>query len=259
MALYNRYMKDGPGVRKDAPKKKAFFAFFDIYIKRFWKLIELNLLYFICCIPIITIGPATAGFTYVLRNWARDDHAFLLSDFWDGARKNWKQAFTVSLIQLFVIVCLIFGILQFNPNDTLFVIYFVVAVCINVLFSMMMLYVYPMMVTFKFNLKQLFKNAFIFANIGIKTNIITLLLIIILTVPFFILFWFFPFIIVLLPTILLSTIGLIINFNVYPYLEKYIIEPYYKDHPEERKESSNEESLFNDERIIKGGGEEENE
>lgn len=250
MGLFNGYMKDGPGVRKDAPKKKAFFAFFDIYIKRFWKLIELNMLYFICCLPIITIGPATAGFTYVLRNYARDSHSFLWSDFFDAVRKNWKQSFIVSLIQFFMLICLIFGISQFDPSNTFFMIYFVVAVFVNVFFTMMMFYVYPMLVTFKFNLKQLFKNAFIFANIGLKTNIITLFLSALLIVSYIILIGLFSPLIILLPLILLSTIGLIINFNVYPYLEKYIIKPYYEEHPEELEKETDEETLFNDERVL---------
>lgn len=245
MGLFNGYLKEGPGVRKDEPKKKAFFAFFDIYIKRFWKLIQLNMLYFICCIPIVTIGPATAGFTYVLRNYARDTHSFLYSDFFDAVKKNWKQSFCVSLIQLAMGVFLIFGISQYEPGNTFFVIYFIIAVCINVIFTMMMFYVYPMIVTFKLSLRQIFKNALIFVSLGIKTNIITFFLCLLLIIPFIIGFMYFPAIFILLPLILLSTIGLIINFNVYPYLKKYIIDPYYKDHPEEIKEN-NEESIFND-------------
>ena len=37
-------------------------------------------------VPCIAItGPFTAGFSYVTRNWARDEHAFIWSDFKDAA------------------------------------------------------------------------------------------------------------------------------------------------------------------------------
>lgn len=67
--LFN-YSKPGPGVDKNGPKKKRFFLFFELYFRKFWKMIELNLLFLVCCIPIVTIGPAIAGMTYVLRNYA---------------------------------------------------------------------------------------------------------------------------------------------------------------------------------------------
>lgn len=248
MGIFNGYLKEGPGVRKDEPKKKPFFQFFDIYFKRFWKLIILNMLYFVCCIPIITIGPATAGFTCVLRNFARDTHSFLVSDFFEAIKKNWKQSFVVSVLQFLMGLFLFFGISQYDQDNTFFVIYFIVSVAINVIFAMMMFYVYPMIVTFKLSLKQIFKNAFLFVHLGIKTNIITLFLTSSLIGLFvFGVIKFLP-IIILLPLILLSTIGLIVNFNVYPYLKKYIIDPYYKEHPEELNEIK-EKTIFNDREV----------
>ena len=41
--------------------------------------------------PLIAItGPATAGASYVSRNWARGQHSFMASDFMEHARKNWE-------------------------------------------------------------------------------------------------------------------------------------------------------------------------
>ena len=42
-------------------------------------------------IPCIALtGPFTAGMSYVTRNWARDEHAFIWSDFRDAVKENWK-------------------------------------------------------------------------------------------------------------------------------------------------------------------------
>ena len=81
MGLFNDYMREGKGVDKGPDFRPRFIIFFDIYLRKFWNLILLNLLYVVCCIPIVTIGPATAAMTKILRNYAREEHAFLWSDF----------------------------------------------------------------------------------------------------------------------------------------------------------------------------------
>ncbi len=43
-------------------------------------------------------GPFTAGVSYVTRNWARDEHAFIWSDFIDAVKKNWKIPLVISTI-----------------------------------------------------------------------------------------------------------------------------------------------------------------
>lgn len=91
MGLFGvNYAKEGPGIDKNAPQKKRFFLFWDIYFRKFWKLIQLNLVYFLFYIPagaglyfmlmdginlvsillilisVVLLGPATAGVTYVV-------------------------------------------------------------------------------------------------------------------------------------------------------------------------------------------------
>lgn len=53
--LFN-YEKEGPGIEKDAPKKKAFIVFFETFFRNFWKFISVNAVYLLLSIPIITNG-----------------------------------------------------------------------------------------------------------------------------------------------------------------------------------------------------------
>jgi len=48
------YTRPGPGVDKNAPKKKPFFLFFELVGRKFGRLIFLNLLYFIAILPLLT-------------------------------------------------------------------------------------------------------------------------------------------------------------------------------------------------------------
>ena len=49
-------------------------------------------------------GPATAGTTYVVRNWARDEHAWVWSDFKISWKQNWKESLIIMLINGLVLI-----------------------------------------------------------------------------------------------------------------------------------------------------------
>ena len=59
--------------------------------------------YLLLLCPLCAItGPANMGLCYVLRNWARDEHAYAWTDFWQGLRDNWKQGLLLGFLKGFV-------------------------------------------------------------------------------------------------------------------------------------------------------------
>ena len=114
-------------------------------------------------IPAIAItGPFTAGLSYVTRNWARDEHAFVWSDFKDAVRENWKPALAVSAITGFVplitYICWMFygDLAKTNP---LFMLPQVLSLTLGVIWLMCLLYLYPMLVTYRLRFKDMLKNS----------------------------------------------------------------------------------------------------
>ena len=64
---YRSYYKPGKGVEKDAPEKNAFFRFFEIYGRKFWRFIEVNLVFFVILLPLLlTIYAAVYDTMYTL-------------------------------------------------------------------------------------------------------------------------------------------------------------------------------------------------
>jgi uncharacterized membrane protein YesL len=118
-------------------------------------------------IPCIAItGPSTAGLSYVTRNWARDEHAFVWSDFWDALKANWKQALLISgitgFVPLIVYVCWMFyG--ELSQQNALFMIPQVLTLTIGVVWMMCLTYAYPMLVTYKLRLRDLLRNSLLLA------------------------------------------------------------------------------------------------
>ena len=52
------YESAGVGIPKNAPKKKGVFRFFELLFRKFWKLIQVNMLYSVFFIPILLAGYA---------------------------------------------------------------------------------------------------------------------------------------------------------------------------------------------------------
>ena len=115
--------------------------------------------------PAIAItGPFTAGAAYVTRNWARDEHSFIWSDFWDAVKGNWKQGLLTSIITgvmpLFMYVSwTVYG----NMAKTMPVCYVAQVLCIMIglLWMMSLMYTYPQMITYDLKYPALIRNSLI--------------------------------------------------------------------------------------------------
>ena len=130
------------------------------------------------CLPMITVGPAQAGMTYILRNFSREEHAFLWSDFIEHAKKNFKQSMIVGTINLFITV-LVIVLINFYfslPGSLLITAASTILIVVFVIFMMMSMYIYPMMVTFNLTIRQLYKNALSFAIMKLIPNLLILIL-----------------------------------------------------------------------------------
>ncbi|MBQ3038800.1 MAG: DUF624 domain-containing protein [Clostridia bacterium] len=255
MGLFN-YSKPGPGIEKDAPKKKGVFLFFEIFFRKFWKLCQVTMLHFICSLPIMIInfflltpgivsflssvsandpvftsnvvaqyttamsvfiiltllvfcgsGPASAGSAYIHRCFAREEHAWIWSDFFNKMKENFKQGMLVAVADIAVInlglVAMRFYYNYFlqTGNDLWFILLFVLLIFL-VIFVFSNFYIYQLMVTFESGIVNLFKNSFIMALATMPVNII--LSLIIIAASFFFYMTFEPIFAVLLSFLLIS-------------------------------------------------------
>lgn len=238
---YNRL---GPGVDKNGPQKKGIVIFFEIYFRKFWKLVLANLLYVLVSLPVVTNGLASAGLTYITRNFAREKHAFIYADFMDTVKKNWKQALVIGLLNL-LFGALIFVDIWFFWFDERLIgfIGLTVSFFVLILYTFMKYYIYMMMITFKLTIKQLLKNALLLSFVGLKRNLLISVVLLLFYGIGLLLVFFVPDYITI--TILLFAYILffpafrsfLIQFNIFPIVKKYMIDPYYKEHPGEDREA----------------------
>lgn len=229
--MTGNFEKSGSGVAKNQNSKHGIKLFFEIFVRKFWALLKLNFMYFVCCIPIITIGPATSGFTKILKNYSQEKNAFLWEDFWESFRKNFKQSFIMGIIDIIVAVGVCLGtIFYFNllKENNFYIVPLALIITIAITFAMMNYYIYLMIVSVELPLKTIVKNSFILTCVGLKNALLSLVLVVLITAAVLVGAWFLPVAGILFPTILLSFIGFIIVFNCYPVIEKHVINPFYE-------------------------------
>lgn len=232
---FSSYDKAGPGVMKNAPQKKRFFVFWELYFRKFWKMISLSLIYFLFCIPIVTIGPATVALVRILRNYSLEKNAFLFSDFWDTFKQNFLKGFVVGIIDIVLAVSLATSISyypQLGEQTTWGYILLGITLSITLTVIMMNFFIFLMIAVTDIKLTKIFKNAFALTSVAIGKNFRTLLLVT-LTVGAMVLLCMINLTFVfLVPLWMLSFVWFIIVFNSYPIIQKYVINPYYEERGE---------------------------
>ncbi len=122
-------------------------------------------------------GPASAGSAYIMRNFAREEHAWVFSDFWDSLKHNFCKSMIVLLVDIAV---LYLSLTAFNFYSSLYIlsentIYLVaqgILAFILILYTFMHYYIYQLMVTYESSLKSLYKNCMLFAIAKFPQNIL---------------------------------------------------------------------------------------
>ena len=215
------YDKPGPGVDPNAPQKRSFFRFFEIFWRKFSKFFQAGLIYSLFLIPTFIImfmvstvvvgriaelvgvfeleemttifllgglafvnlliatwgaGPATAGITYIMLCFSKEEHAWVWSDFKDKVKENFKQAVAVFVIDLAMMLLFYVAIIYYSGMGGMFgalkyVVYFIILI-----YTMMHFYIYPLMVTFKLPLGAIYKNSLLFAVAKLPSNIFVLII-----------------------------------------------------------------------------------
>ncbi len=173
------------------------------------------------------LGPATAGTTYIIRNYGREEHCWLVSDFFEKFRTNFKQSFCIWAIDLAALFLLTIAI-EFYMNSEIYILAFIV-IFAALVYTIMHLYIYQIMITFDLSLKHILKNSLIFALAKAPKNILLLLISVLvhIVIPVAVVVItqsvIAALVIVLLELLILPSLtSFMSNFFIYSDIEQYI-------------------------------------
>ena len=136
-------------------------------------LIMLNVVFLICCLPIVTIGASLTALHYVTLKMARNEESYIIRSFFKSFKQNFKQATVINLIMLAVAAILymdmrIVGNISGTMSQVLYIVFFafvmqVIFMVFSLLIAMVFLYIYPVLAKFYNSIKNTFRNAFLMA------------------------------------------------------------------------------------------------
>lgn len=139
--------------------------------------IALNILFVICCLPIITIGPALAALYQVTLREVRGEHGYLIRKFLQHFKEMFIQSFLSYAIFLAIILVLLFNIMFWSGLGGIFasVIFILVCIILSIVVSAS-IYIFPLMARYKNSFWITIKNAFLFALTNLKSTLLLLLI-----------------------------------------------------------------------------------
>lgn len=192
-------------------------------------LILLNILWILCCIPIVTIGPSTAALYYSVLKMHKGNDSSAAKDFFHSFRQNFRQA-AISGVFLTIIGILLYLEYTFLSHTKGFTarLLSLGITALSVIWFILVVYLFPIISAFSNTLKNLTIHVFYFAFRHI------LLLISILAInflpmyftlndtaflPFYLFFW------------------LSVGFSLTAYASSYFFYKIFKPHLEKNKNS----------------------
>ena len=167
-------------------------------------------------------GPASAGISYILRNYSRGEFAWVWADFIGTIKENIKQ----SLIVLAVDIAAIFvfsTLINFYTNvmtGPMSVVSMVLIGIFLLLYTFMHFYIYQLMVSFEDTTKQLYKNALLFAMIKWMPNLLMLIFVAAAIVALF--YYTQLYALLFFAVILTIILALVIHFNASRIIARFI-------------------------------------
>ena len=197
----------------------------------------LTLLWFVCCIPIVTIGPASTAVYYVTLKLVRDEESYTVRSFFKSFKENFKQGAVIGLIMLFLGIFFIWDIyLYFTMGSQIMTIIGILFLGIFMLYLFTLTYVFPLQAKFYNKISRTLKNA-LFMSVK---HIFRSFAMIIIAVVVWVGVLFFP------PLLLLS-------FGLIAFLQSYLLVNIFDKYiPKEENEKDDE---FNSDLGIEEEGE----
>lgn len=193
------------------------------FFSRVFDIVILNLLFIICCIPIVTIGASLTAMYSITLKMVRNEESHIIREFLKSFKQNFRQGTILEaiaiIIAFFITIDLRIIAMEYDNLKVLEILCYAVAIWSYIIF----LYAFPISARFIYTTKEVFKNSFMISIVNLQWT----LLLILFNIPFVIMLLYSGVSMLLLFTILIicgfSGLALIQSFIFRKIFEKYEI------------------------------------
>ena len=123
-------------------------------------LMILNIVFLICCLPVVTIGASLTALHYVTLKMARNEESYIVRSFFKSFKQNFRQATIINLIMLAVGAVLYVDLnIVTNMTGSMSKVLYILLIAFAFLYLIVFLYIYPVLAKFYNSIKNTFRNA----------------------------------------------------------------------------------------------------
>ena len=128
-------------------------------------LLILNVIFVICCIPIVTIGPAHTALFYMTMKMVRNEESYIIRGFFHSFKQNLKQGIIINLIMLAAgfLLWLDIRIVGTSLQGTMKSAMTILMLMMAFIYVMVFIYVYPVLAKFFNTIRNTFVNSLLMA------------------------------------------------------------------------------------------------
>ncbi|MCM1175720.1 MAG: YesL family protein [Blautia sp.] len=151
----------------------------------------LNILWFLCCLPVFTIGASTTALFYVTLKMAKNEEGNITRAFFRSFRENFKQGTIIWLILLSAGIVLGFdGYILYHMrfSNAFWTVITAVFIVAAIAYAIVMMYIFPLLARFRNTTAAMFKNSIM---IGMRFLLCTFLMAVIYFVMILVVVRFF--------------------------------------------------------------------
>lgn len=179
-----------------------------------------SIYWWICSIPIITIGASTTSLFYVLGKKIRKEPVYITRDFFKSFKDNFRQSIPITIILVIAwISSLLYGMLGFeslSSGNVTGLMKMMIPLALVFIFETIHMSIYVCAVFSRFNMKVY--NTFTTAFILVHRHFLTTIIHTVILVVAIMLFMRLPFLILILPGALAGAM----SFLIQPIFTRYI-------------------------------------
>ena len=125
------------------------------------EIILLNMVFLLCCLPVITIGPALASLYYATMKSIRRERGYPVSEFLRSMKRTLKKGVLLTVLSFLWLGLLIFGRYyaktgqwKLAPGAGMYDVFLLVSACV-------MVYIFPVLSRFEMKLTEICKLSFL--------------------------------------------------------------------------------------------------
>lgn len=190
-----------------------------------WNLIFVSILWFVCCLPVFTVGAANTAAYYTAAKVVRRHNGTVFAEFMSAFRLNFKQATAFSLLQTVILALLVIDCVYFYGDAAqssflmLYLFYLMIAMVVAC-----GSYFYPLLSRFSMTVFRFFRMSAVLMFRHLITTILLLLLLGVMLIGVYLMPW-----------------GILVFPGTMFWLQSFLMEPIllkYSPRPEEGSEEA---------------------